>query len=44
MDAETIEAMSIKFQKFDAADIEDLRFQFQCFDINGDGLIDKPEL
>ena len=44
MDEETAEALTKKFRKFDVTDIEDLRFLFQCFDLNGDGLIDESEL
>ena len=33
-----------KYEQWTARDIEDLRTQFMSFDINGDGLIDFPEL
>ncbi|XP_065051835.1 troponin C-like [Rhopilema esculentum] len=44
MGQETIKALSSRFSDFKSVDIQELRFQFQCFDINGDGLIDKSEL
>ena len=41
MDEEMLQELLQRFLKFRASDIQDLRFQFQCFDHNSDGLIDK---